>query len=199
MIGIKKQPNTIAHDHVGLHQGHLNGADTNPSQGGYEQELSITENSRDNSKIKWPTCTKVDRIDKPICSSEVAKIRSALAYIPADDRDLWLRVGMAIKSELGDYGFDIWNEWSQQAVSYRPDDARSAWKSMQVEGGITIKTLARKHGYKNHSHSQLVNNTETPKTTCEEQTDNANQRKIKRTDLQLMPRGKRSSRDHHNA
>lgn len=57
-------------------------------------------------------------------------LREALHYIPQHDRDLWLRIGMAIKSELGDEGFDLWDEWSQQDESYNAKDARDVWKSI---------------------------------------------------------------------
>ncbi|MBL8369620.1 MAG: PriCT-2 domain-containing protein [Candidatus Accumulibacter sp.] len=33
-------------------------------------------------------------------SDDIQRIREVLAFIPADDRDRWLRMGMAIKSEL---------------------------------------------------------------------------------------------------
>ena len=33
-------------------------------------------------------------------SGNIQRIREAAAFIPADDRDTWLRIGMGIKSEL---------------------------------------------------------------------------------------------------
>jgi putative DNA primase/helicase len=44
-------------------------------------------------------------------------IRAALAHIPAHDRELWVRIGMAIKSALGEDGFQVWDQWSQQDAS----------------------------------------------------------------------------------
>jgi hypothetical protein len=38
-------------------------------------------------------------------------IRSALQFVPADDRKIWLDMTMAIKSELGEAGLDMWLEW----------------------------------------------------------------------------------------
>ena len=74
-------------------------------------------------------------------SGNTDRIRKALAFIPAEDRDTWLRMGMAIKSELGDNGFDVWNEWSQQAESYKQATAREVWKSIKAGGGVNIGTL----------------------------------------------------------
>ncbi|MFV1976004.1 MAG: PriCT-2 domain-containing protein [Candidatus Scalindua sp.] len=34
---------------------------------------------------------------------------SALRYIPADERETWVRVGMVLKSELGDSGYSLWD------------------------------------------------------------------------------------------
>lgn len=69
------------------------------------------------------------------------RIGTALNFVPADDRETWLRMGMAIKSELGDPGFDLWDGWSQQAESYKNGDARDVWRSIKPDGGVTIGTL----------------------------------------------------------
>ncbi|WP_395699947.1 PriCT-2 domain-containing protein [Aquabacterium sp.] len=79
-------------------------------------------------------------------------VRSALASVPSDvDRDTWVHVGMAIKSELGaDAGFDLWSEWSALGESYKPRDARDAWRSMKAGDRTTIGALfgiAKDHGW----------------------------------------------------
>jgi putative DNA primase/helicase len=82
--------------------------------------------------------------------SELDRIRSALAYIDANDRDTWLRIGMAIKSQLGDEGFEIWDEWSKQADPYNAKDSRNVWKSIKLNGKVGIGTLfheAKNHGW----------------------------------------------------
>lgn len=77
-------------------------------------------------------------------------IETALTYVDPTDRDDWVQVAMAIKSELGDAGFDAWNAWSTQADNYKERDAKAVWRSVKGYGGITIKTLykmARQNGY----------------------------------------------------
>lgn len=69
-----------------------------------------------------------------------ARIESALAFIPSDDREVWVAMAMAIKAELGDGGFDIWDEWSQGADNYNAQAARSVWKSCRGSG-VTVGTL----------------------------------------------------------
>jgi putative DNA primase/helicase len=68
-------------------------------------------------------------------------VRAALSYVPPSDRDTWVRVGMAIKDEFGDDGFELWDSWSQADESYRSSDARSVWRSIHPGGGITVATL----------------------------------------------------------
>lgn len=70
-------------------------------------------------------------------------ISAALAHVDAYDREVWLRMGMAVKAELGDAGFDIWDVWSQSADNYNKREAVSSWKSFKRSGGVTIGTLIR--------------------------------------------------------
>ena len=69
------------------------------------------------------------------------RIRSALSHILADDRDIWVAMAMATKSELGDAGFDVWDQWSQTSDSYRPDSAKAVWRSVKASGGVSCGTL----------------------------------------------------------
>lgn len=67
--------------------------------------------------------------------------RSALAFISPDDRDTWLRIGMAVKDGFGEEGFEIWDKWSRQSDAYVERDARDVWKSIKLGRGITMATL----------------------------------------------------------
>ncbi len=90
-------------------------------------------------------------------SGDTERIREALQFIPASDRDTWLKMGMAIKSELGDAAFDLWDEWSQQADSYNTRDARDVWKSIRAGGKLTIGTLfheAKTNGWRDDGISR---------------------------------------------
>ncbi len=84
-------------------------------------------------------------------------ITAALQVIPAHDRDVWLRMGMAVKSELGEAGFELWNSWSQTATNYDKAAAQSTWRSLEMTGGIAIGTLfheAKRHGFQWTGHAQ---------------------------------------------
>lgn len=76
---------------------------------------------------------------KDLTEQEIAE---ALSYIDAGcDRESWVRMAMAVKSELGDGGFTVWNDWSRQSDKYNSKDARDTWKSVKRHGGIGIGTL----------------------------------------------------------
>lgn len=78
-------------------------------------------------------------------------IADALQWISPDDRETWYRMAMAVKSELGEAGFDIWDQWSQSSGEYKQRDARHVWKSCKAHGKVTIGTLlyeAQQNGFK---------------------------------------------------
>lgn len=69
------------------------------------------------------------------------EIRQALSFISPENRDLWWKMAFAVKTELGDAGFDIWDDWSRQSQGYEERAARHVWKSAKVGGSVTIGTL----------------------------------------------------------
>lgn len=76
-------------------------------------------------------------------------IESALSYISSDVRETWVAMGMAVKSELGEAGFDVWDRWSRQSDRYKEADAKAVWRSMRGHG-VTVRSLyheARANGW----------------------------------------------------
>lgn len=69
---------------------------------------------------------------------EVAQ--NALSYCDYNDRDEWIAMGMALKSEFGAEAFDIWNDWSQNYAKHEASVCNSVWKSFKG-GSVTIGTL----------------------------------------------------------
>ena len=77
------------------------------------------------------------------------RIAEALNHVPADDRDIWLQVGMALKDELGDRGRSIWDAWSSHSDKFNAKDQEKTWRSFR-RNGIGIGTLfhyAKQHGW----------------------------------------------------
>ena len=72
-------------------------------------------------------------------------LQAALYSIPADDREVWWRMGAAIKSELGEAGFSLWDAWSRQSDRYREASARATWRALRPTGrdgrAITVGSL----------------------------------------------------------
>lgn len=88
---------------------------------------------------------------------DVDRIRAALEYVSPVERDIWVRMAMAIKSELGDSGFDLWDAWGQQANTYHEADARTTWKSVKSAGRVKIATLfhiATENGWRDDGSRQ---------------------------------------------
>ncbi|MEO5344308.1 MAG: DUF927 domain-containing protein, partial [Gammaproteobacteria bacterium SHHR-1] len=72
------------------------------------------------------------------------EIEQMLTFVPADlPREQWVRVGMAVKSELGEGGFSAFEGWSQSGGSFNYQDARDTWRSIKPGGGVTIATLVQ--------------------------------------------------------
>lgn len=83
--------------------------------------------------------------------ASIEKINSALMHVDSDDRDIWVNVGMALKSGLGESGFILWDEWSQACDSYDKGDAKDVWKSIKAGGRTGIGTLfhyAKERGWR---------------------------------------------------
>jgi hypothetical protein len=69
------------------------------------------------------------------------RIRDALPYIDAADRDVWLKVGMALKTHLGESGRPLWDQWSAScAEKFNDRDQDKTWRSFRRDG-ISIGTL----------------------------------------------------------
>jgi hypothetical protein len=60
----------------------------------------------------------------------VTELRSALVYLRADDRGLWVRIGHALK-ELGEQGRGLWLDWSSTSSKFDPADASKTWESFK--------------------------------------------------------------------
>lgn len=83
-------------------------------------------------------------------TDETARVRAALAVIPAEDYGTWVDMAFALKHGLGDAGFEIWDEWSRTAGNYDERAARTTWRSVKESGGMTLASLfwlARQNGF----------------------------------------------------
>lgn len=68
------------------------------------------------------------------------RIRDALQFLEVNDREVWIMAGMAIKDELGEDGFDLWDQWSQDGKTYKVSAALSSWRSFKG-AGVSVASL----------------------------------------------------------
>lgn len=85
-----------------------------------------------------------------------AEVRRALDCITdSDDRDQWLKIGMALHAEFAgsDEGFDLWSHWSRQSLKFNERDQHQKWKSFRRSGvGIgTLFEIAKSYGWERQS------------------------------------------------
>lgn len=82
-----------------------------------------------------PARPKPEPSERPRVDSHdavVRDLRSALASLRADDRDLWVRMGLSLKT-LGEAGRGLWLEWGQSSEKYDAADAARVWESLRPE------------------------------------------------------------------
>lgn len=103
----------------------------------------------------------------------------ALSYLAAlhpwraDDRDTWLKVGMALHSVSSDF-LSEWERWSAQSEKYKPAECEYIWQRFQENRGITIATLggwAKEDGWhspfeanRDSAHHTVIENRQDQKT-----------------------------------
>lgn len=86
----------------------------------------------------------------PLSAAAEAKLRDALAVVPADDRDIWLRVGMALHMHGA---AQIWDEWSKTSKKYDQTEQTKTWNSFNADRNervsiASVFAMARERGWK---------------------------------------------------
>jgi len=87
------------------------------------------------------------------------QIQTALSFCDYEDQETWVMCGMAVKSELGESGKQIWLDWSMLGSTYNQKQALNRWKSFKLNGGTRIGSLiheAKKWGFKFDANQNKV-------------------------------------------
>ena len=90
--------------------------------------------------------------------SDWEKIESILDELDPDmDHDEWVKVGMAIKSTVGETGFELWNSWSRRGGKYKAKEMGNIWRSFKRDG-VKMGTLIHMAGdrWKERYKQQLL-------------------------------------------
>jgi putative DNA primase/helicase len=111
-------------------------------------ELLSSLNSQEDSLADG---IRANKTPPPFSEAEEARVRSALAVIRADERDVWRDIGFALHSlAWGDQGFKIWSDWSRSCPEkYDEVDQRKTWEGFDrpYHGArITAATIFYKAG-----------------------------------------------------
>jgi AAA domain/Primase C terminal 2 (PriCT-2)/RepB DNA-primase from phage plasmid len=103
-------------------------------------------------RADWEKRTEADRAEL------VEDLRGALAVIPSDDRDLWIKFGMCLRASLPDGpAFDLWADWSRKSVKCDEDDLEYRFGGFEPDeaGHQAIFAEAPKYGWKNPGRPPL--------------------------------------------
>lgn len=85
----------------------------------------------------------------------------ALAHLSPsriDNRDTWLRVGMALHS-ISDTLLPAWIEWSAKSHKFRPGECERLWSGFKRTAGISARTIlywAREDGWRPPHYHELM-------------------------------------------
>lgn len=131
---------------------------------GWLTELVTSQTSQASGTVRTEGPTDVATM--PLAEDVAADIRAALAVIPNDDRAVWIKVGMALKSTAaGEQAYALWDEWSRTTPTgaihpkYDSHEQRYQWQRLKVRrddgGEVSISSLfyvAQEHGYVGPAH-----------------------------------------------
>jgi hypothetical protein len=92
-----------------------------------------------------------------LAPSLIDDLQSALEHMPSDNRELWIRMGHALKT-IGNSGRDLWVSWSSKSSKFNLQDAERTWESFSPTdiGYQAVFAEAGRQGWENplkgHSH-----------------------------------------------
>ena len=93
------------------------------------------------NKLKPKPVTPFKPSTPNLSDVDLASVEKALAAVPNSNYDVWVRMGMALKTEFGDAGYTIWADWSQAGYKeFSAGHCKAKWRSFK-HGGVTIGSL----------------------------------------------------------
>lgn len=99
--------------------------------------------------------TRTQYLAETATGEQVAALREALAFIPADDRDLYIAQVYRLKT-LGDIGKALCLEWAKTSSKFDPDEFNKTWITAEPDrtGFKAVFKEASKFGWDNHGSKQ---------------------------------------------
>lgn len=94
--------------------------------------------------------------NRVVLQGDLEELESALAPIPSDNYEDWIKVGIAAKHAFGDDAYEVWERWSRKSPKAPGlEELRRRWRSFRPRGNISIGTifyLAQQQGWNGPSH-----------------------------------------------
>lgn len=99
---------------------------------------------------KRPLAASAESADVVVTPDTIRDLRSALAFLRADDRELWVRIGHAL-NPLGDTGRGLWLEWSATSAKFDPATDSAQWETFRPTrtGYQAVFAEAQRQGWVN--------------------------------------------------
>ena len=123
-------------------------------QGEYLDNIPAMQQAADNYDANQQTEPEKPKPYKPKPApdqrNQVSELQDALKFINADDDGDWVKIGMALFN-LGDTGFQLWDDWSKAAGNYEIKENLKRWKSFG-NSSVNVETVfyvATKRGWEN--------------------------------------------------
>lgn len=94
--------------------------------------------------------SQAQHVERTATPETIEELRSALTTISADDYFEWISIGQAL-SELGDDGFELWDEWSSRSDKYDGEAAQGKWGTFTGDrtGFAAVFAKAQALGWEN--------------------------------------------------
>lgn len=107
-----------------------------------------------NASSSSPVEAGGEPINHGMTDDQYTDIVNALQFIPADERDTWLTVGMALHNANDSRSYELWDKWSATSDKYDHKDQFRVWRSFRHKGlsGYDLATvfyLAQENGWVN--------------------------------------------------
>ena len=133
----------------------------------YIVNTKLTPNAKDEHLTGFESETIKDRSTRTSKPGISKQIREALAHVPGDDRQTWLRIlgalkGWGKKTNQLELAYEIADEWAARSEKYDDNEQQRVWESLnrnddeKVATIATLFHLAKNNGWQGSPDSEFI-------------------------------------------
>ena len=111
--------------------------ESNPLKGALPSPLPDWIRNLSSSPVPLEMASVASRHATP---GQLAELQDALSYLPADDREQFIRFGLALKP-LGAEGWKLWTDWAKKSVKYTDQYSHKTWLSFKPVGAVNFESI----------------------------------------------------------